>query len=480
MTISGFRNLPARRARALALLTAAALSGCASLPPARPARQAKAPDAYATAKSFSAPAAPWPDDRWWTRYGDPQLDALMDEALAGSPTLAQAKARLVRAKASQAAAAAANLPMLDGTANVQAAKQTYDYLFPKAFLPLGYQGYGLAQLNFSWEFDFWGKNRAAIAAAASQARAAQADIAEARLVLTTQIATTYATLAQLYEDRDVTSAAVKVREDTANLVAQRVSNGLDTKAELEQAQAATPATRATVAALDEQIALTRDALAALLGAGPDRGLEIARPAAPHLAAFGLPPELKADLIGRRPDVVAARWRAEAAQKDVKEAKAEFYPDINLAGDVGQQSLHVDQLLKAGSTFGAVGPALSLPILNGGRLRANLRGAQADRDDAVAAYDGALTEALHQVADAAASERALGDRLAQSRNALASYEGAYKVARLRYEGGLSTFQSVLLAEDAVLDQRRVVTDLESRAFELDVALVRALGGGFRDS
>jgi NodT family efflux transporter outer membrane factor (OMF) lipoprotein len=414
-----------------------ALTGCAALPPAQPARQAKPVEAYATTRSFAAPTADWPSDRWWTRYGDRQLDTLMDEALDGSPTLAEAKARLLKAQSVQSSAAAATLPMVSGTANVQYAKQTYNYLFPKAYLPLGYQGYGFAALNFSWEFDFWGKYRAAVEAAASRALAAQADIAEARLVLTTQIATTYATLAELYEDRDVTVQAVKVREETASLVSQRVTNGLDTQAELKQAQAGAPATRAAVAALDEQIALTRNALAALVGAGPDRGLQIDRPAAPKLADFGLPAELEANLIGRRPDVVAARWRAEASQKDVKVAKTQFYPDINLAGDLGQQSLHVDELLKAGSTFGAIGPALSLPILNGGRLRANLRGAQADRDDAVAAYDAAVTEALHQVADAAVSERALGDRLAQSRAALASYEGAYKVARLRYEGGLST-------------------------------------------
>jgi outer membrane protein TolC len=179
-------------------------------------------------------------------------------------------------------------------------------------------------------------------------------------------------------------------------------------------------------------------------------------------------------------VTAARWRAEAQAHAVRQARAEFYPDINIAAYIGQQSLHLDQLLKPGSSIGAIGPALSLPIFEGGRLRANLRGAQSDRDEAVAAYDAAVTEALHQAADAATSERALSVRLADSRKALADYEGAYKVARLRYEGGLSTYQSVLLAENAVLDQRRIVGDLESRAFELDVALVRALGGGFRQS
>jgi NodT family efflux transporter outer membrane factor (OMF) lipoprotein len=461
-------------------LAALCLAGCASLPAARPARQATPVDAYATTQAFAAPKAGWPGDHWWTRYGDPQLDALIDEALARSPTLAEAQSRLEKAQAGRAAASAALAPMVTGQASAQEIKQTYNYLFPKEFLPLGYQGYGQATLNFAWELDFFGKYRAAIAAAASQVRAAQADEAEARLVLATQIASTYASLAQLYVDRDIAVQSVRVREDTTALVRQRVSNGLDTQAELKQAQAASPATQAQVDALDEEIQLTRNALAALLGEGPDRGLAIQRPTPPRIADFGLPEEIRTDLIGRRPDVTAARWRAEAEQHSVRQAKAEFYPDVNIAAYIGQQSLHLDQLLKPGSSLGAVGPALSLPIFEGGRLRANLRGAQADRDEAVAAYDAAVSEALHQVADAAASEKALTVRLADARAALADYEGAFKVARLRYEGGLSTYQSVLLAENAVLDQRRAVGDLESRAFELDVALVRALGGGFRQS
>ena len=460
---------------------AAVLAACASVPPPQPARIAKPIAGYAAQQSFAAPVAPWPNDRWWASYGDPQLDRLIDEALADSPTLAQAKTRVMKALSSRAAAAAAIRPIISGSGNIQETKQTYNWLFPKNFLPaLGYQPYGEVLLNFSWELDFWGKYRAAIAQATSEARASAADAAEARLVLATQIAATYANLAQLYDDRDVAIQSVRVRDDTASLVSQRVTNGLDTQGDLKQAQAASPATKETVLALDEQIALTKDALAALLGAGPDRGLQIQRPRPPKLAAFGLPADAKLDLIGRRPDVVAARWRAEAAQKGVRVAKAQFYPDISLTGYIGQQSLYLSRLLNAGSTLGSIGPAVTLPILDGGQRRANLRGAEADRDDAVAAYDAAVTEALHQVADAAASERALGDRLTESRRSLAGYEDAWRIARLRYEGGLSTFQSVLLAEDAVLNQRRVVSDLESRAYELDVQLVRALGGGFRQS
>jgi outer membrane protein TolC len=142
-----------------------------------------------------------------------------------------------------------------------------------------------------------------------------------------------------------------------------------------------------------------------------------------------------------------------------------------------QSLHLDKLFDSGSDVGSVGPAVSLPIFEGGRLKANLRAAEADRDGAVAAYDSAVTQALRDVADVAASERALSTRLSESRAALAASEDGFRIAKLRYQGGLSTYQNVLIAEQAVLSQRRIVADLESRALTLDVALVRALGGGF---
>jgi len=471
-TLSPRRSVPFFAAASALVLTA-----CASLPPAQPARVAKAPQAYETAQTLAAPTADWPADAWWTAYGDTQLNALEDEALKGSPTLAAAEARLRRAQSLVAQAKSADLPQVSLGASAAESKQSYNNGIPPAFVPRGYNDVGRLALDFSWELDFWGKNRAAVAAATSEAKAAQADAAQARLTLSTAIASTYAELSRLYAQRDVAAQAVSLRQQTSDLVSKRVANGLDTKAESEQAAAGPPASKAELSAIDEQIALTRNALAALVGAGPDRGLAIARPANVSIKPFGLPTNLPANLIGRRPDVVAAKWRAEAATSRTKQAKAAFYPDINLTGFIGAQSLYLDKLFSSGSDIGQVGPALRLPIFEGGRLRAGLRGAEADRDAAVASYDSALTQALREVADVTASERALASRLADARLALAANENAYRIARLRYEGQLSTYQTVLLAEQSVLAQRRVVADLESRAFALDIALIRALGGGF---
>ena len=450
---------------ALCLLAAAALGACATLPSAAPARAARASASYGAVQSLAGPSRDWPVDAWWTAYGDAQLDRLMAEALAGSPTLAAAQARVASAEAVASAAHARELPNVGANAGLKDEKQSYNVGIPAAFVPQGYNAYGRATLDFSWELDFWGKNRAAVAAAVSDTRAAEAEAAEARLMLSTNVAAAYADLARLYAQRDVSERSVSVQGETSKLVADRVANGLDTLGEQRQAEAEPLQAKADLGAIDEQIALTRNRLAALAGAGPDRGLSLARPSPTALKPLGLPTALAANLVGRRPDVAAARWRAEAAASRIHEARAAFFPDINLAAFIGTQALHLDKVFASGSDIGSFGPAISLPIFEGGRLRAGLKGAEADRDAAVASYDAAVTEAFRQVADVVASSRALQSQLADSRAALSASEDAYRIARLRYQGGLSTYPAVLLAEQAVLKRRRTVADLDARALAL---------------
>jgi NodT family efflux transporter outer membrane factor (OMF) lipoprotein len=472
-----------RTAKAILSVLILALSGCATPPNLAFAPEPKGAGNYPSAGSLVAPESVWPSDGWWSAYADPQLTALIEAALIGSPTLAQAQARIAKAEAAYGATHATQLPTLEFDGSLSEVKESLNQGFPAQFaqfLPRGYNSSGYVALKFGYEFDFWGKNRAAVAAAASEVRAAEAEAAEARLALSSGIALAYADLGRLFAERDVAERSAQLKEETAGLVSRRVENGLDTRAELKQAEAGAPAARAQIAAVDEEIAQTRNRIAALLGAGPDRGLVIERPAAVQVKAFGLPAHLAAELLGRRPDLVAARWRAEAAARRVGVARAQFYPNINLVAYIGQQALFANLLFKGSSQIGSVGPAVTLPIFEGGRLRAQMRGARADYDAAVASYEATLIQALQELADTAASARALTARLKESRTALAADEEAYKLTRLRYEGGLANYQSVLLAEDAVLQARVIVADLDSRAFTLDVQLVQALGGGFTQS
>jgi NodT family efflux transporter outer membrane factor (OMF) lipoprotein len=460
------------------LVSALALAGCAAVPKLGEAPKLSPASAYASAQSFAAPDAAWPADRWWAAYGDPQLDRLMDEALAGSPSLAEAAARLRAAEARADVSRAAILPSLSANAQAAETKQSYNNGFPAQFVPQGYKDTGRATFDLSYDLDLWGRNRAALAAATSEAEAARMDAAQARLVLTTAVASAYADFARIWAEHEAADASARNRAASADLVGKQLANGAANRGEADQARAAAASSRQDLAALDEQLALARHQLAALTGAGPDRGLTLVRPTAAPAASFGLPQNLAADLLGRRPDLQAARLRAEAAAKRIAVAKAGFYPNLNLAAFIGSQSLGLANLTRSGSDVGQAGLAFSLPIFDGGRLSANYRGARGDYDAAVAAYDQTLIQALQDVADAAASQRALQARLAAAREGLEAGEAAYRVARLRYEGGLSTYLTLLTAEDTVILQRRAVAQLEARALTLDAGLVRALGGGFR--
>ncbi|MGH6615023.1 efflux transporter outer membrane subunit [Sphingomonas sp.] len=463
-----------------AALLAAPLGGCVTVPDlgTKPEpRSAATLDSAQTLRTTTSTTQAWPEAAWWTAFGDPQLNGLIDEALKASPDVAAAVARINAADALARQTGAALLPSLsvDGTAGGN--KQSKTLGIPPQFVPDGIQDTGRLTATASFDLDLWGKNRAALAAATSEAEAARVDADQARLMLATNVAAAYAELAQYHAERDVAVEALRVRGATAKLTAERVAVGVDALGSQRQAESRVPAARADIAALDEAIALTRNRLAALIGAGPDRGLTIARPTLSPTSA-GLPDNAGIDLIGRRPDIVAARLRAEAAAKRIKVAKADFYPNINLSAVVGLQSLGLGQLFKGGSSYGNAGPAVSLPIFDGGRIRGRYVEARANYDTAVAQYDGVLIAALREAADAVASQNALGQRLAQQREALTAATDASRIAALRYKGGLSTLLPVLTADDFELTTRRAVVDLEARRVALDIALIRAVGGGYR--
>jgi NodT family efflux transporter outer membrane factor (OMF) lipoprotein len=456
----------------------ALLGGCATPPPKSALRPIAQPESFATSQSFAAPSANWPSDAWWTAFGDPQLDALIKEGLAGATDLRIAEARFARARSLVTQSRSSLLPSVSASAEGGATQQSGNYLSPPGFAQRGWPDYGQASLSLNWELDFWGKNRAALAAAKSEAAAAGAEAAATRLAVSAAIASAYADLAGLHAERDAAQKALDVRGQTRDLMAGRMKQGLENQGAVERAASSEATAQGDLAELDENIALTHNRIAALMGAGPDRGLSIVRPTIGVENAPGLPGNLPAELIGRRPDIIAARLRAEAAASRIKQAHAAFYPNVNLTGLIGLQALGIGNVFKTGSDFGSAGPAISLPIFDGGRLRGQYRAAEADYTTAVAEYDGTLVQALHEVADAATSQRSLGERLGRAQAAERAANAAWTVSNNRYRGGLATYLDVLAAEDALISARRTVASLQTRAFTLDVALIRALGGGFR--
>lgn len=469
------------------------LSGCAAVPNLGPRPEVRTVDSIAARQSLTASDDVWPAEGWWKIYGDPQLDQLMEEGLRASPDVAAAAARFRQAAGAAQQAGAPLLPSADLDASAAATRQSYNMGFPKEFVPAGWLGTGRVALDLGFDLDLWGKNRAALAAATSDANAARIDAQQARLALTTSLADAYADLARLYDARDIQARALELRTASQTLVAQRERNGLETRGSVRQADATAATARAQLSALDQQIAVRQHQIAALVGAGPDRGLVISRPRLARLVTRGLPADVTTNLVARRPDIAAALARTEAAAKRIKVAHADFFPAIRLSALVGLQSLgyntsftdpaatgprpFTDTLFSKDSLFGTVGPAISLPIFHGGAISGRYRGARATYDEAVALYDKTVLGAYQQVADAVTGRRSLDQRLIDARAAVAASEEAYDIARKRYEGGLFTFLDVLSVEDQLLAARQSLTELEASAFTLDIALIRSLGGGF---
>ena len=468
------------RRRSGALLIVPMLLGACSVPPPMAAAPAlRGPETLATASlDGQVPGkSAWPAEDWWQALGDAQLSALIEQAITASPTLAQATARLRMAEGDARSARAALMPTASAGGAAGAIKQSYNQGFPPAFLPHGWHSNGSVSGNLGFDLDVFGRNHAALAAATSERTAAAIEARAARLAIATSVAAAYADLGRFAALRDVAAKALTVREETAALVTKRVLNGLDTRAEQRQAEAAVPVARAELAAADLALSVARNRLAALLGDGPDRALTVTAPPLAQFTALPLPQRLALDLVGRRPDIAAARARAEAANARVRGARAAWFPDINLLGLLGAQSLGLANLTAVGSETGQAQAAISLPLFTGGRLAGNYRSARGGYDLAVAQYDDTLVQAVRDVADAAAAQQALGIELAAAREAVARSQEAWDLARRRYAGGLSPYLSVLSAEEAFLRNRQLLADCEGRVLAVRVDLIRALGGGF---
>lgn len=456
---------------AIAMAATLMLAGCAT--PGNVHTQST--ELQPAAVGLSGAATPAIPDAWWQSFQDPQLDALVQRALAGNPSLKLAAARVQKAQAAVSGVQAADQPQVGAGFDATRQRFTKNGLYPP---PLGGAMETTAdlQLQLGWEIDFFGRNRAALQSALGSQRAAEAEARAARDVLAANVARTYVQLGRLQAQRDVAQRTLSQRSQTLDLIRQRVQAGLDTNVELRQGEGALPEMRQQIEALEEQIALSRHALAALTVQAPDAldGLSVPLQ---NVRALALPSAVPADLLGRRADIEAARQRVEAATQGMKSARAEFYPSVNLMAFAGFSSFGLNRLLEAGSQQYGVGPAVHLPIFDAGRLRANYRGKAADVDAAVESYNSAVLDAVHEVADSLSSVQAVDRQQREQEQAAEAAERAYDLASQRYKAGLGTFLTVLTAETNVLAQRRSAADLKARALDAQVLLMRALGGGY---
>ncbi|MET0581238.1 MAG: efflux transporter outer membrane subunit [Pseudoxanthomonas sp.] len=465
------------RPLAAALTLGVLLAGCASTHGLEPKARALNGDTVSSSRSLGEhklSSADFPRQDWWTALGDPQLDALIDEALQGNPSLDAADARLRKAQAQAGLADAARKPTLTASAQYSGVQ------LPETLLPPpeggSYLGTNVLMLNFKYGLDLWGGERAKWEAAVGQAKAAEVDAQAARLSLSSNIARAYINLSQAYAALDVSTAERKRASDLLGLGQQRVKAGLDNQLQLRQAESTIASAEQQAQAAQQQIHMARTAIAALMGRGPDRGLDIARPQVLHAGTPAIPDVLPSELLGHRPDVVAARWRVEAASRGIDASKASFKPSVNLSAIVGLASGGLSDLFSTDALLGLGGPAVSLPIFEGGRLRGQLDASDADYDLAVANYNQTLVGALHEVTDALQTSRSLDLQIDAARRARDASQSAWDLARTRYRAGLGTQLDVLSAQRPLLQFDQQIAALQAQRLTASVDLDRALGGG----
>ena len=475
MTFSVSRH----RAGLVFLLTVAtALAGCASTGGLHPTATPTDPASLAAQRSLSGvklDAAAWPRQGWWKVLGDAQLDKLVDEALADNPDMTLVDARVQAALAAAGAADAARKPTLNAGASAAGAR------VPPILPPLASGHFGVIRygyLSFKWDLDLWGGKRAAWQAAVGNARAAEVDAQAARLKLSADVVQAYFDLAGAYAQRDLTNEELQRAEDFLKLTKKRVASGIDSKFSLARIQAESASDRAHLEAADNAVHAGGLMLAALLGAGPDRALSIQRPALPAIPVLTLPSDLPADLLGRRPDVVAARWRVEAAGKDIKVAKTKFLPNVSISSLAGLIAPSTLNLFSLTNRFYTIQPALSLPVFEGGALRANLAGKDAARDVAVAQYNQTLVHAINQVAGQVDDLQSLSAQVQDAESARASADEAYALAMKRYRAGVGNYLEALSVRQELIAAEQQLASLQTRRVSAWATLNEALGGGFQ--
>ena len=334
------------------------LGGCASFPetiaPGSYLFEAKNLNAGSALASAAKKPTAWPSQQWWKAYADAQLDRLVTEAMAGNPTMRIAQSRIAKVLALSGIAKSVQLPSLRADAAFTY-EQFSEHHFTKAPYAGNWAWNNLATLDLVYDFDLWGKNRSALASALDYVQVATAEAQEVQLALETAVIRSYVQLSLQFVLKDVAQATLRQRQDILDITQKRFAAGLATELDLRQAETPLPAARAEIERISESIDLLRNQLSALTGKGPGDGEQIHRPSLSFDLPIGLPGALPADLLGRRPDVVAQRWRVEAAGNGIEAAKAAFYPNINLTAFAGWQSLDFAKFLSPGSLIEGFGP-----------------------------------------------------------------------------------------------------------------------------
>lgn len=415
---------------------------------------------------------------WWKDFGDPVLNDMIEMALRDQPGLKAANARVERMMALAEISNLSLSPQLSASAEVS--RQRFS---ERGFYPPPLAGHvfdvGTLQTGMSWSLDIQGRHTAEIASALNQVQSAQAEVLASSQYLAAQVSRTYIGLAKLAEQQLLIKDALHQREQVLSLTTQRVAAGLDTQLELLQAQAGLQEAQSQVEVVNELISIARHQLSVLCGQSP-QAFETLLPHFSQIHIGKVPSQIGADLLSRRADVTAARWRVEASTQDVKVAHTQFYPNVNIGAFIGLNSIGLNHLLEGGSLQAGVTPAIHLPIFNARTIRAQLKGKEGELDVSIAQYNGAVLDALKEASDALSSSQSISRQQVDQAHALALAQSVYQINVDRFKAGLTNQLTVLQAQSQWFAQRRLAVELTAREMDNHVLLMKALGGGWTET
>jgi multidrug efflux system outer membrane protein len=464
---------------ALAAAIASLLSACGTIGPNFEAPTVVEASTYRHVQAVQQDQNARLPAEWWTVFGDQTLNTLEGRAVRDNPNVRAAAQRLVQAQAQLGVVRAGQLPSVNLQAGVSNSRTSAESAQGLAFGHRAIEGNNYsAGIGFSWELDLWGRVRRIVEASDAQALAAQDDRDAVLVMLSSQVATTYWQLRGLDAELAILSNALATRRESQQLIEARFNAGLSNELDVSRTRIERANAEADLHEAQRQRNTLEHALAVLVGASPTEPVVAPSRDASLPQAPSIPVGLPASLLGQRPDLAASVELLRSFNAQIGVAKGAFYPALTLTGNYGYASENLRNLAQGSARQFSIGPlALSLPVFDAGRNRANLKLAQARYDEAVANHEARLLSALREVEDALSDveqRQQQGEVQVQAQQAAAR---ALLVAQARYDRGVSTYLDVTDAQRSALAADRAAAQIRTQRLLAAVSVARALGGGW---
>lgn len=460
------------------VLAAAWLSGCVMGPNyRRPAVQI--PDSFRGTTLPASESASLADLKWWEVFKDPSLAELIRTALAQNYDLRVAVARVEAARASLGITRAGQFPNLDATGDIATNRLSRNgsMALPPSFLPSQNRTFGTATLNLlSFEVDIWGRLRRATEAARANLLGAEENRKAVVATLVSDVAAAYFSLRELDSELEIARRTLATRQDSLSLIKTRQSGGVATLLDLRQAEELVYSAAETIPVIEQQIAQTENQIGLMLGKNPGevaRGRSLTDQELPP----GVPAGLPSAMLERRPDIRAAEQNLIAANAEIGAARAAYFPQISLTGFLGGQSTQLSSLFGPTSAVWNFTPQVAQPIFTAGRIKSNVRLAEASRRSALAQYEKAIQTAFAEVSDALVAHRKVRESYAQQERLVAAVGERTRLAYVRYRGGVDTLLNALDADRDQFQSQLTLARIKLSESLSVVQLYKALGGGW---